>query len=67
MKTTPAGIRLAATDLSNHLACQHLTSLELGVARGLCGAPEWRSPDLAVIQELGLRHEAAYLTSLREK
>src|SRR5260370_34063465 len=59
-------IRLAATDLSNHLACRHLTSLDLSVARGQRSAPDWRSPDLKVIQELGLRHEAAYLQSLRE-
>jgi len=59
-------IRLAATDLSNHLACRHLTSLDLSVARGQRSAPDWRSPDLKVIQELGLRHEAAYLKSLRE-
>src|SRR6266403_1394838 len=59
-------IRLAATDLSNHLACRHLTSLDLSVARGQRTAPDWRSPDLKVIQELGLRHEAAYLQSLRE-
>src|ERR1700730_2654917 len=59
-------IRLAATDLSNHLACRHLTSLDLSVARGQRSAPDWRSPDLKVIQELGLRHEAAYLQSRRE-
>jgi predicted RecB family nuclease len=59
-------IRLAATDLSNHLACRHLTSLDLSVVRGERSAPDWRSPDLKVIQELGLRHEAAYLQSLRE-
>src|ERR1700688_4594528 len=59
-------IRLAATDLSNHLACRHLTALDLSVARGQRRAPEWRSPDLQVIQQLGLRHEAAYLQSLRD-
>src|SRR5258708_10512585 len=59
-------IRLAATDLSNHLACRHLTSLDLSVAHGLRTPPDWRSPDLKVIQELGLRHEAAYLQSLQD-
>jgi uncharacterized protein len=29
-------------------------------------APEWAAPDLVVIQELGLRHEAAYLKHLAE-
>jgi predicted RecB family nuclease len=67
MKITPAGVRLSATDLGNHLACHHLTSLDLGVAHGRLQEPEWRSPDLAVIQELGLRHEAAYLQLLRDQ
>jgi predicted RecB family nuclease len=57
-------IRLAATDLSNHLACRHLTSLDLSVAQGLRTAPDWRSPDLVVIQERGKQHEAAYLAYL---
>jgi predicted RecB family nuclease len=58
-------IRLAATDVSNHLACHHLTNLELSVARGERTAPEWRSPDLVVIQQLGLRHEEKYLAHLK--
>jgi predicted RecB family nuclease len=65
MKAESTGIRLSATDLSNHLACRHLTSLDLSVTRGQRAAPEWRAPDLFVIQELGLRHEAAYLDFLR--
>ena len=66
MKVDCSQIRLAATDLSNHLACRHVTSLDLSVLRGLRRAPDWRSPDLKIIQELGLRHEAAYLQSLRD-
>src|SRR3984893_17971387 len=66
MRVESCQIRLTATDLSNHLACRHLTSLDLSVARGQRRAPEWRSPDLKVIHELGLRHEAAYLQSLRD-
>jgi uncharacterized protein len=66
MKLESRHIRLSATDLSNHLACRHLTSLDLSVAHGERSAPDLRSPDLKVIQELGLRHEAAYLQSLRD-
>jgi uncharacterized protein len=66
MRVESDQIRLAATDLSYHLACRHLTSLDLSVVRGLRTAPDWHSPDLKVIQELGLRHEAAYLRSLRD-
>lgn len=57
-------IRLAATDLSNHLACRHLTTLDLDVALGRRSAPEPRAPDLKVIQELGLRFEKRYLAHL---
>ncbi len=67
MKGSTTSVRLSATDLSNHLACRHLTSLDLSVARGLRKAPEWRAPDLYVIQELGLRHEAAFLDFLRDE
>ncbi|HYL09227.1 MAG TPA: TM0106 family RecB-like putative nuclease [Candidatus Acidoferrales bacterium] len=67
MKNLSGQIRLAATDLSNHLACRHLTSLDLSVAHGRRNAPEWRSSDLVVIQELGLRHEAKYLEFLQAK
>ena len=65
MKLGAQHLRLAATDLSNHLACRHLTTLDLCVARGEKLAPEFHSPDLQVIRELGLRLEADYLDSLR--
>src|SRR5215470_14494968 len=64
MKSVGKKIRLSATDLSNHLACRHLTNLDLQVARGERPAPEIAAPDLKVIQELGLRHEKRYLAHL---
>ena len=68
MKTlTPQQIRLSATDLSNHSACRHVTTLDLQVARGIRPAPQWAAPDLAIIQERGKRHEAAFLLHLAEK
>src|SRR5271170_5539773 len=67
MRMALGEIRLAATDVSNHLACHHLTNLELSVARGERTAPEWEAPDLAVIWELGLRHEARYLAHLEKR
>jgi predicted RecB family nuclease len=66
MLLSSQGIRLSATDLSNHLACRHLTALNLSVARGERKAPAPHAPDLIVIQELGLRHEAAYVKSLEQ-
>jgi uncharacterized protein len=66
MKAQPSGIRLAATDLSNHLACRHATTLDLQVARGERPAPDWAAPDLVVIRERGERHEKAYLAHLEQ-
>src|SRR5882724_10094596 len=66
MRVIDGKIRLAATDLGNHLACRHVTTLDLLVARGEKSAPQWAAPDLRVMQELGLRHEAAYLKHLAE-
>src|SRR5947207_11124363 len=67
MKILNGQIRLAATDLSNYLACRHLTNLDLQVARGERTEPAWAAPDLATLRELGLRHEAAYLKFLSEQ
>ena len=64
MKNTPNGLRLSATDLSNHLACGHLTERDLCVALHRRAAPEWNNPDALVLQERGREHEAAYLTSV---
>jgi len=67
MRIINGQLRLAATDVSNHLACRHVTQLDLQVARGIRPAPDWAAPDLKVIQELGERHEAAYLQYLEEE
>jgi predicted RecB family nuclease len=64
MKLEAARIRLSATDLSNHLACRHVTALDLQVARGEKQEPKWADPHLAVLRELGQRHETAYLDYL---
>src|SRR5437764_2514153 len=64
MKIIGRQIRLAGSDLSNHLACRHLTTLDLQLARGERTAPDWAAPDLVQIRELGLRHETAYLDHL---
>jgi uncharacterized protein len=64
MKQAGATIRLAATDLGNHLVCRHLTTLDLQVAQGKRAEPDWAAPDLAVIIERGERHEREYLAQL---
>ena len=50
---------LAATDLTNHLACVHLTQQRLGVVRGERSKPRpAEDPHAELIRERGQRHEA---------
>ena len=57
---------LSATDLVGYLACDHLATLELGRVAGLWERPHRRDdPTIAIIQEKGDLHEAAYLATLR--
>lgn len=59
------GMRLAATDLANHLACHHLTELERAAAEGRFARPVHHDPRLVMLRERGIAHEAAYVESLR--
>ena len=56
---------LTATDLSNHLACRHLTELDRAVAEGRAEPPAWRDPAVDLLRERGLAHERAYVEHLR--
>jgi uncharacterized protein len=56
---------LSPTDLTKHLACAHVTTLDLAVADGALPKPATEDDALALIFELGLGHERAYLASLR--
>jgi predicted RecB family nuclease len=58
---------LAATDLSNHLSCVHLTQLHRKVAVGEIKKPNWRDPSLEVLIKRGQEHEAAYVEFLSKK
>jgi len=60
-------LRLSATDLANHLACRHLTTLDRGLAEGRWKAPDWYRPEAAVLAERGLEHERAYLAWLEQQ
>ena len=64
IKADSGNVRLSATDLANHLACRHLTSLDFAVAVGTSSAPSWQSPDLCVLRERGFALENAYLEHL---
>ena len=66
MKAQQDYIRLAASDLSNHLACAHLTTLDLGVVRQERQEPQWSDPHAVVLRERGFAHEHAYLKLLAD-
>lgn len=53
--------QLSATDLSNHLSCAHLTELNRKVALGELTRPQYNDPSLAVLEQRGRDHEAAYV------
>ncbi len=57
-------LRLSPTDLANHLACAHLTQLELRVQRGELARPHVDDPFGQIIMRKGNEHEAAHLARL---
>lgn len=64
MKNLGDAIRLSATDISYHLVCKHITSLDLEVVRGERERPSIEAPHLVVIQQRGLQHERSYIEHL---
>lgn len=66
MQLAPDGtLIVSATDLVGYLACDHLATLELGRVQGLWDKPIRKDdPTIALIQQKGDLHEAAYLSSL---
>ena len=66
MRITDKAAVLAATDLSNFLACQHRSALDLAAAMGKLGVPA--APldvALKLLREKGAAHERAYVEHLR--
>ncbi len=65
-RTRDGDLVASATDLVGFLACDHLTTLELGAAAGLWARPHQREdPEVRLLQERGEAHEQAYLERLR--
>lgn len=58
-------VRLAATDLSNHVACRHLTALNLALMRGDLTAYSDFDPLVKILRERGRAHEEAFEQHLR--
>lgn len=66
MEHGPAGLLLSATDVARHLACRHLTQLELSVAEGERPKPRFfPDPQLDALRWRGSEHERAFLDHLR--
>jgi predicted RecB family nuclease len=59
-------LRFSPSDLNTFLACPHLTSLELAVARGELERPYRPNPYADLIRRKGDAHEAGYLAALGE-
>jgi predicted RecB family nuclease len=67
MKKLATHLQLSATDLSNHLNCNHLTELNRQVADGELKKPYRNDPAIEVLVKRGQQHEAAYVEYLRKK
>lgn len=65
MKQTDAGLVLAATDLSNFLACRRKAALDLSASRGERERPHFDDPILEILRKRGIDHEARYVDSQR--
>jgi hypothetical protein len=61
MKIIGDCVRLSATDLANHVACRHLTSLDLAVAQERVAPPEKTAWLPASMQRRGEAHERAFV------
>src|ERR1700760_4321514 len=66
MQSTETGLIFSATDLSNFLACPHLTLLSLRAALGGPKPPQFPDPGLDVLRERGHQHELKFLEQLQQ-
>ena len=56
---------LSPTDLSAFLGCRHRTGLDLAVAHGALGKPDWQDTMGEALRARGLAHEQQYVAWLR--
>jgi predicted RecB family nuclease len=57
-------LELSPSDLADYLACAHLTSLEVAIARGRILKPHRDNPQADLVARKGDEHEAAHLAAL---
>ena len=65
MRFVEGTLRLSPTDLANHAACEHLTSLDLSLARGELTKPDDLSLITAALRRRGEEHERKYVEHLK--
>jgi predicted RecB family nuclease len=61
-----AGFVLSPSDLTAYLACPHLATLELALARGEIDKPHVDNAQAELVRRKGDEHEARYLEQLRD-
>lgn len=61
------GLVLSPTDLTSHLACAHLTNLDLLALQGVIEPAAQHDEALELIFRLGLEHEKRFLQHLRDE
>ncbi|MCB9610040.1 MAG: TM0106 family RecB-like putative nuclease, partial [Polyangiaceae bacterium] len=65
MRILGTEIGLSATDLANHVGCQHLTRLNRQAVCGEISHPAWRDPLLETLRARGLELETTYIHFLQ--
>ncbi len=65
MHSAGSKLLFTATDLSNFLACEHLSLLDRRAALGGPRPPVFPDPGLDVLRQRGLEHEQQYLNRRR--
>ncbi|HRB12032.1 MAG TPA: nuclease, partial [Vicinamibacteria bacterium] len=64
-RTEAGGVSLSATDVSNSLACRHLTGLDMSVAFEGRKRPFRNDPLGDILRDRGLAHEKEYVDHLK--
>ena len=67
MQSRDGRLTFSPTDLNAFLDCEHLTTLQLAVARGELDKPWRHNPHADLIRPQGEEHEARYLERLTEQ
>ena len=65
MQLKDGRLLLSPSDVTAYLACEHLTTLSLQVARGELAKPARENEQAELVFRKGREHEAAYLARLR--